>query len=562
MLRELRIRDFAIIDELSLTLGEGLNILSGETGAGKSILIEAVHLLLGGRARTEVIRSGAEEAAVEAIFEPGPKLAGRLARFDLDGGEELLIRRIISRSGKSRISVNGSPMTLALLEEIALGLVDITGQHEHHTLLRPDTHLEILDDYAALEAGRKEVRETFARLGALQEERASLEKAERERSTREDFLAFQLQEISHADLHAGEEEELQLERARLRNAQRLLAAAGGGEEALYAADGAAAAVLARIERELAELGAIDAELGALGERLGAARVEIEDVARSLGLYARGLSADPGRLSEIEDRLALVGRLKRKHGGSVEEVIAAGSRIRGELDALAGSAERLEAIGGEIAAVEEALRIACQKLSADRKEAARRLEKGIEKELGTLALGGSRFRIEIAPRPGGEDTLTVLGARVGPKGIDRVEFLFSPNRGEDEKPLVRIASGGELSRVTLALKNVLVGADPVGTYVFDEVDAGVGGPVGEVLGRKLKQVSSRRQVICITHLPQIAAFADRHFRVAKKVSGGRTVCTVKALSESERMEEVARMLGGMKVTDKTKAHAEEMIRAAR
>jgi DNA repair protein RecN (Recombination protein N) len=562
MLSQLRIRDFAIIDDLSMEIGPGLNVLTGETGAGKSILVEALNLALGGRARADVIRGGAEEASVEALFEGDRRLVRRLAEMDIDAEGGLLVRRVVSRAGKNRITVNGSPMTLALLERIAEDLVDLTGQHEHHSLLRPDTHLAILDDLGNLGSEREAVAGTYAGLAALLEERAALEKDERERSAREDFLAFQVREIREAALRPGEEEALAVERARLRSAEKLHAATAGGEEALYGADLAAAAAVARVERELTDLGSIDPELGAYAEQLSAARLEIEDVARSLGRYARGIAADPQRQAEVEERLALLARLRRKYGSTVEEVIATGERLAAELERLEGAAERLQAIAREIDADQRTLETACRALTEGRQKAAKRLGKAVEIELATLALSGARLVARVEPRPPSDEGIAVAGARAGPRGADRVEILFAPNRGEEARALARIASGGELARVTLAVKMVLCANDPIGTYVFDEVDAGIGGAVGEVVGRKLREVSRERQVLCVTHLPQIAAFADRHFRVSKRVSGGRTVCEVDLLTEEDRKLEIARMLGGLKITEKTRAHAEEMIRAAR
>lgn len=562
MLVQLRIRDFAIIDEMSMELGPGLNVLTGETGAGKSILVEAVHLLLGGRARADLVRSGAEEATVEALFEPGPRLLRRLARFDVDASEGLLIRRVVSRAGKNRIWVNGSPMTLALLEQIAEGLVDVTGQHEHHSLLSPEAQMDLLDEHGDLSAAREAVAQAYARLAALREERAALERDERERAQREDFLAFQVREIREAALREGEEEELLVERGRLRSAERLLQAAAAGEETLYAADGAAAAAMARVEREIRELAAVDPELAPFAERLAAARLEVEDVARSLGRYARGISADPARLADVEERLALVGRLKRKYGGSVADVIAAGRRLAEELERLQGSGERRARIEDEIAAAETDLAGACRRLSEGRVRTARKLERAVSAELASLALGGAELTVRVSPRTASDDGITVDGARAGPRGTDRVEMLFSANPGQEARPLARVVSGGELSRLTLAVKLVLAAADPVGTYVFDEVDTGIGGAVAEVLGRKLKQISRQHQALCVTHLPQIAAFADRHFRVSKATAGGRTVVSVEVLSEEERAQEVARMLGGLRISEKARAHAREMIRAAR
>ena len=573
MLTTLRLRDFAIIDELALEFGPGMNVLTGETGAGKSIIVEAVHLLLGGRARTEVIRTGADEAVVEALFEPGEETRAALRALDLDGDEGLVIRRVVSRGGKNRITLNGSPATLAMLEQVAGGLVDVTGQHEHHSLLAAENHLALLDAYGGHGAARATVAGLHARVRTLHDERSSLDRDDRERAAREDFLRFQLREIEEAAFEPGEDEALQRERTRLRSVGRLLTAAQGGEDALYAADESASALVARVERELSEVRALDPELGALADRLASTRVELEDVARGLGQYLRTLAADPTRLTEVEDRLALVQRLKRKHGGTLEDVIATGERLAAELTRLTGSGERLVALAGEIAVAEADLTKNAAVLTKARRAGATRMQSAVAAELKSLALAGAGFEVCVSPRgPATNDGELALGAGNAPRsgaahwisasGADRVEFLFAPNAGEESRPLRRIASGGELSRVTLALKSVLAARDPVDTYVFDEVDSGVGGAVGEVLGRKIRQVSKSRQVLCVTHLAQIASCADKHFIVEKRVGDGRTLSHVRALDEAERLEEVARMLGGLKITPKTRAHAEEMLREVR
>lgn len=564
MLTTLRLRDFAIIDELSLELGPGMNVLTGETGAGKSIIVDAVHLLLGGRARTDVIRGGADEAVVEAMFEPGEGTRAALRALDLDGDEGLVVRRVVSRSGKNRITLNGSPATLAMLEQVAGGLIDVTGQHEHHSLLAAENHQALLDAYGGTDPLRAAVAAAHAHTRALHEERAALERDDRERAAREDFIRFQLNEIREAAFEADEDEALQRERGRLRSVGRLLAATQGGEEALYGADESAAVLVARVERELSELRALDPDLGVLADRLTSARVELEDVARGLTDYARTLAADPDRLAEVEDRLALAQRLKRKHGGTLDDVLATGERLAAELERLTGSGERLAALAGELDAAEQALGKAAAALTRARRAAAMRMQSAVAGELKSLALGGAGFEVSVQPRgPAGQDgELSIGTAHITARGADRVEFLFAPNVGEEKRPLRRIASGGELSRVTLALKAVLAARDPVDTYVFDEVDSGVGGAVGEVLGRKIRQVSQSRQVICVTHLAQIAACADEHFIVEKRALAGRTVSQVRPLDEVARLEEVARMLGGLKITPKTRAHAEEMLRAAK
>ena len=564
MLTCLRVRSFAIIDELELELDSGLNVVTGETGAGKSILVNALGLVLGGRGRPEVVRTGEKSAEVEALFELAnqPELLSRVEAAGLEGDDELVVRRVVLASGRTRAYVNGRLATAAQLAELAAGLADISSQHEHHSLVEPARHLEYLDAFASLSALRDEVARAYDELrratGALE----ALSERARDRSEREDLLRYQIAEIDEADLRTEEPAELSTERERLRHAERLARAAGEAEEALYAKDGALCEVLGRVSADVKDAGQHDPALSTLATQLEGARAQLEDAARELGAYARDVTVAPERLAEVEERLDTVRRLERKYGGSVEAVCNHLDEARQELEQLVNHEERLEELGRARDAALTRARDVATKLSERRRRAARKLGAAISEELSSLGMGDARVLVEVASLEGGSGELSVDGARLSPTGIDRAEFLIAPNRGEEARPLRRIASGGELSRAMLAIKRVLAGLRPSGLYVFDEVDAGVGGAVAEVIGRKLRDVARHHQVLCITHLPQIAVYADAHYRVRKDVEEGRTRSSVTRLGDEERLEEVARMLGGIEITGRTRAAAAEMLRGAR
>ncbi|MFW5925996.1 MAG: DNA repair protein RecN [Myxococcota bacterium] len=564
MLTYLRVRHFAIIDELELELGPGLNVVTGETGAGKSILVDALGLVLGAKGRADVVRTGEKQAEVEALFDldGDPVLSERLQQAEIETDGELVVRRVVLASGRTRAYVNGSLASATQLGELAAGLVDISSQHEHHTLADPATHLRHLDAFGRLEAQREAVAQAHDALARASAELDALEGRARDRIEREDLLRFQIGEIDELDPQPDEKNALREERERLRHAERLATTAGESEDALYSADEALAESLARVTTEVREAARIDSQLGPIADQLEGARTQIEDAAAELGRYARGITVDEERLAEVEDRLERLDRLERKYGGSVEGVLAHREQARAELDALEHHEERLESARADRdAALVEARRCAGE-LSEARVEAAAELGAAMSRELASLGMGDARVEVDVAPLEGGRGELEVDGARLSRTGIDRVEFLIAPNRGEQARPLRKVASGGELSRAMLAIKRVLAGLGAAGLYVFDEVDAGVGGAVAEVIGRKLKDVAQHHQVLCITHLPQIAVYADTHFRVSKEVKGGRTRSGVVKLPDEERLEEVARMLGGLKISEKTRAAAAEMIREAR
>ena len=564
MLTFLRVRHLAIIDQLEVELGPGLNVITGETGAGKSILIDALSLVLGERAAPELVRTGAKQAEVEALFDIGddPEALARLSASGLEAERELVVRRVVLASGRTRAYVNGSLASAGQLAELARGLVDISSQHEHHTLVDPGTHLGYLDAFGKLEPRRAQVAEAHRALREADEALREAEKAAASKGEREDLLRFQMREIDELDPKPGEEQELAEERERLRHAARLASTAGGAEDALYAQDGAVCEVLGRLSVEVRDAARIDPSLVPTADVLDASLAQLEEAARELGRYAGRITMDPERLADLEDRLARLKRLTRKYGGDVEGILAHREAAAAELAALDSAEERIAELERARQAALDGAAEAARALSKQRRTIADELARRISEELASLGMGGARVTVQVAPlaERGGE--LMVDGARLSETGIDRVEFLIAPNRGEEPRPLRKVASGGELSRAMLAIKRVLAGVGRAGLYVFDEVDAGVGGAVAEVIGQKLADVARHHQVICITHLAPIAVYADRHYRVAKSVEGERTKSRIDVLDEDERREEIARMVGGLKITESHRKAAAEMLEVAR
>jgi DNA repair protein RecN (Recombination protein N) len=566
MLTHLRITDFALLDDVEIDFGPGFNVLTGETGAGKSLLVEAVALLRGGRASADVVRTGADEARIEAVFEPphGPAaeaLKERLGRAGIDPSEDgLVVRRVI---GKGRVYINSVLSTAASLADVAGVLIELAGQHEHQTLGNPAQHLSVLDAYGAHDKLLAEMAAAHAELAAAAALVNSASLDERARAEREEFLRFQLKELEEAELDPASDDQIKVERERLRAADKLLTAARRGEDALYSREGAIVEELGSVSRDLLELGKIDPQLGTLGKQIDEARVLLEDAAAELRRYGENLDADPERLSQIEERLHLLEKLFRKHRDTdVAALVARRDALAAELLALVSHEERRAQAGAQLAEAKKRAAAAAEALSAARKKAQKTLAQKVEAQLAELEMKGARLKVELTPLAAKEgDELVVDGKRISVVGWDRAEFQLAANAGEEARPLHRIASGGELSRILLALKRVLSRADQVATYVFDEVDAGIGGAVADAVGRQIKAVASDKQVVCITHLAQIAAYADAHFYVEKVTDKGRVRTVVRKLSAKERQEEIARMIGG-KITPKARAHAEEMIRAAR
>jgi DNA repair protein RecN (Recombination protein N) len=561
MLKELSIKNIAIIDQLRVEFTPGLCVFTGETGAGKSIVVDALNLALGERASADLIRTGADEAVVEAAFEldgRGRKDAAALLGgqgIEVTDGEDLIVRRVLSASGKNKIYINGSQTNLNTLAALGAGLADIHGQHEHQSLLSLDCQMEMLDSFGGLEGLRDEVGVIYRRLMDVRKDLAALEAGERDRAQREDMLRFQKNEIEASLLKPGEDAELAAEQKVLANSEKLAALAAMIDETLYSADGSALENLRKAMDGLTDVIELDNRLAGAQELCQSARAQIEEAAREISSYREGLEFDPGRLELIGDRMDMIQKLKRKYGNTVEEIMEFGAKASSELDRMERSTEEIEKLKSKIQLVKFGLTEKANELTKGRKAAARALEKKVEAELGSLAMKKTAFSVTLSQEPGGD---TLDGLKLGPRGTDRVEFLIAPNPGEEPKALAKIASGGELSRVMLALKTILVEGDGIPTVVFDEVDAGIGGAVAEEVGKKLKRVAAKRQVFCITHLPQIACMADSHYGVSKSVKKDRTTTEVRLLDEQERVDEIARMLGGKTITDATIRHAEEMI----
>ena len=556
MLVELRIKNFAIIDELDLSFSKGFNILSGETGAGKSIILNAVHLLLGDKATEEWIRSSEEEANVEAVFDISGNLRvkekiNEKAPHARGSGEEdsLLVRRVISRSGRGKVFINGNMATLGALSEIGEELLSIYGQHEHQSLQRVETHIDILDEFGGLIEHREEFQSHYEEFVSLSEEVEKIRGEKEKRAKERELMAFQSKEIEASRIQVGEEESLKEERTILAHAKKLMDFALATEGALYSEEGSTIGKLQKILNQGRDVAAIDPSLSHLLKALDSALIQLEEIALAFRDYSRRTEVNPARIDEVENRLEEIDRLKRKYGSTVKEVLAFKQRVDEALKSFTSDEEKLSQLESRLEPLRQVVDNLGKKLSRERKRVASELKKSVEKELNSLGMKKTIFEIRIDPL-----ALSVNGA-------DRVEFLISPNVGEEVKPLAKIASGGELSRIMLAMKRILAKIGGRQVLVFDEVDAGIGGAMAEVVGRKLRELSRHHQVICVTHLPQIACFADQHHSVRKEVKSGRTVTLVDRLDQESVVDEIARMLGGVKVTEKTKAHAKEMIENA-
>jgi DNA repair protein RecN (Recombination protein N) len=633
MLRQLKINNLAIIASVELELGEGLNVLTGETGAGKSILVTALELVLGGKGRADLVRTGADFGDVEACFDVAgdDEVRKRLERVGVvpERGSELRVRRVIVPSGRTRAFVNGKRVTHQVLLEVVRGLADISSQHEHHTLTDPGTHLRYLDAFAGVDELRQRVTSAYHALVRAEGAMRDFELRSRDRSTREALLRSQVHEIEDIAPEPGEDVELEQSCVRLRSMDTLLHLAAEAAELLYERDDSVVDGMARAGRSMARAAELDPVLAPLSLQLEGLRNQLEDVAREIVRYSAASRPDPAALQRAEERVHQLSRLKRRYGSTLEAVLAGLERCRAELEELEDHAATSETLAAARDRALEAAAAVARELSAERHAAADRLSTAISRELDSLGMGEARVRVELTPigcegaAPGrdaatslregaatgaaacrragpgpersgrsaadereargpdpdgderdgaaGEGTTsapatganTVIdGARLSADGLERAEFLIAPNRGEEARSLHRIASGGELSRAMLAIKCVLADLGPAGMYAFDEVDAGVGGGMAEIIGRKIRSVAQHRQVLCITHLAQIAVFADHHFKVEKAVVGERTASRVRRLSEREQREEIARMLGGVTITAKTRAVAKELLLQAR
>lgn len=553
MLTQLSVKNVALVDTVELELDEGLTVLTGETGAGKSVLVHALSLLLGGRGSAEIVRSGSDEAIVEGLFLVRERsvLAARLADrgIEVEDGE-LLVRRVVGPK-KSRVFLNGQLATVSMLQEILRGQLDVTGQHEHVSLLDADVHLSLLDRWAGLESQLAEVAERYRRVLGYRTMLDELDVDEGRKAQREDYLRFAIDEIRAIDPGPDELEELERRRQRLRHAEELAEALTAAETTLYSGDGAVVELFGRVERTLRRARELDPELSSEADAAEELRVRTEELARALDHAQRGIEHDPEALTGVDERIDQLRRLVRKYGGTIDATREALATMEEELDQLEHEEVRRADLMAALEAESDALLEVCAQLRRERQQAARALEAALEQELADLALADSRigFRFHSAEEP-------------GPRGTETVEIEITPNRGETPRPLKKIASGGELSRVLLAFKRALADRAPAQSYVFDEVDTGIGGAVAEVLGRKLREVSRTGQVICVTHLPQVAAQADTHILVEKAPGrDGRLLTRLRRLGADERVHELARMLGGVRITDKVRSAAEEMLTQA-
>ncbi len=563
MIESLRIENWVIVEEAELELGPGLNVLTGETGTGKSIVLGALSLLAGGRGSPDAVRTGAERAAVESVIDTRrwPDLEAELARREIAGeGHELIVQRSFSRGGRGRVRVGGELVPTATLAELFADRIEISSQHSSQTLLRPDVQGRLLDESGGLLDLREQVETGVSALRALDRELEDLRAQAEERARRQDFLAFQVREIEDVGLAPGEIEELDAAHARLAHADRLQAEGGGACAALVgsgdAADELPNAVdrVAEAARLLDGLAALDPGLEGMAERVRAQEAELFEIGRDLERYLGRIDADPERLAQVEDRLAEIGRLQRKYGATEAEIEAFRARAAEELEAAQGADARIEQLAEQRETRVAELARAAERLGAGRRKSARKLARLVEQSLDALAMPGARFDVHLEALP------APAGLPCGPSGSERVEFRFSANAGEPARALRLVASGGELSRVFLAVRNALRRSGAGMVLVFDEVDAGIGGRVAERVGRALAELSRHHQVLCITHLPQIAALGDVHFRVSKAEHGGQTLARVERVEGEARVEEIARMAGGESVTDATRLHALELLGA--
>jgi len=555
MLRELRLRNFAVVESVTVAFATGLNVLTGETGAGKSILVDAIVLVRGGRAQTDVIRADAETATVEALFALGGADAARSvldeAGLAADDNGDIVVRRELARSGRHRAFVNDSPVTVGLLERLGDALVEVHGQHEHQRLLEPVRQLELLDRFADTEEAAARVAALYAKHRAAGEEAERTRAAARDRAQREDLVRFQVSELDAARLRVGEEDELRGELRRLQHAERFTTGLAEAAALLDDAPQSASEQLARALKLVQDLGRLDAMFAAPAEAIDAARIQVDEALATVRRLRDGVVAEPGRVDAIHERLDALARLRRKYGDGEEAMLRFRAEAARELDRLERHDELIAEQERLLGGLRSELETAATALSERRRTAAGRLGGHVERTLRALGMDRAVFEVvlERLPEP-------------GPRGADRVELRISTNPGEEPKALARVASGGELSRTMLALKSVLARADRVPVLVFDEVDAGIGGRVASVVAQTLSTAAAGRQVLCVTHLPPIAALADHHVQVTKSLRGGRTRVAVAALTGDGRVEEIARMLGGATTTAAALQHARDLLGARR
>ncbi|MCK5835799.1 MAG: DNA repair protein RecN [Desulfobacula sp.] len=587
MLSELAIKKFAIIDDIRILFKPGLSVLTGETGAGKSIIIEAVNLLLGSRASADLVRTGEETAELEAFFdiEPDSHAAKVLGEQGMDGSEGLIIRRVISSSGKSRVFVNSRQTTLDFLKQVTWNLAGISSQHAYQGLLREENHLYILDEFADTIPMREEVTKLYKVILPLAAEIDILTTRKKEKIREQDLLQFQVDEIEAAVILPEEDEDLEIQRERLQNASKIFEAVNGSIHEIYDRERSLIERISLVKTDVEKFSQADNTLEAVTGRLESMVFELQDVAQVLRTYSATIDLDPESLELVNQRLDLISRLKRKYGGSLSSLFDQYEAMRTDLAGTQGLEKQIQSLVKEKAGLEQEIRQKVKALSMVRQKAGILLADLAQKELGALEMGKARFEVafssqvdsldkdsgsdkgrdstqvsEVNRGPGNSKGIyTEDRQKIFPTGMDKIRFLLSPNPGELPRPLAKIASGGELSRIVLALKAVLSFTQSLETLIFDEVDAGIGGATSEKVGLKLKELGGRHQVICITHLAQIAKYGANQFRISKELVNGRTCTSIIPLeTQEERVEEIARMIGGQKITPATLAHAKELL----
>ena len=565
MLNTLTIKNYALIEELRVEFEQGLNIITGETGAGKSIIIDALSLVLGERADTDAVRKGAEKAVVEATLSvEGNRVIRRfLEENEIEFAPELILRREVSIKGQSRSFINDTPTTTAILKRAGDLLVDLHGQHEHQSLLRTETHIDMLDDFGGLESLLAEFNESYTAAHKILRSLDELKSKERELEERRSLYEFQVHEIDAVGPHAGEEDELESELKILENSEKLFAATGRLYGMMYEGDNAVHDQLVEARNELESLASIDASFDDAKKEAASAAAIVDELAKFIQQYNSKIEFNPERLEKIRDRLGHLTLLKKKYGGSVETILRHREKIGKELELANNFQNEISALQSSLEARRKECSGVAQQLSAKRRELAKKVTRAIVQELAALGIANARFETSIVNHPAGDpDRAVVRSGKVSldatPKGIDFVEFHVSTNAGEDPKPLVKVASGGEISRIMLALKMILAKSDRLPLLVFDEIDVGVSGRVAQAVGQSLKKLSQSHRVIAITPLPQIAGLADTHFVVEKSESDGRTTTRMGKLNDPERVREVAKLLSGVEVTEAGIGSAKELM----
>ncbi|MGC8901472.1 MAG: DNA repair protein RecN [bacterium] len=563
MLKSLRLKDFAIFKDITVQFSEHLCIISGETGAGKSIMVDGMLALLGTRFDAGVVREGAKEATVEGVFEIHDKspVATFLEEHGMEFDDELAIKRTINAQGKSRVYINGSPATLSMLSELTKLLVDIHGQHEHQSLLDEGNHLKLLDAYAGITSLADEVNTTYTELIKTEDQLNSLQTSIANIKKEEELLRFQLSEIKAANLKPEEESELEKEYNILSNAQRMIMELSEAYAFISGEEHSAISNIHRAIKFLSGLHNIDTSLKQYTDRLNSILVELKDISIDLNSYTSKIEVDQQKLNQIEQRIELIDRLKKKYGKRINEILDYAKNIEARLGNINNADEELARLQQSMAKLEKKLYDGAEMLSSKRKQFALKLSKEVTQELKTLGIKDAVFRVTVEDIDK-KDAKLIHGKHIGANGMDNVRFYFSANPGFPPKPLIEIISGGELSRTMLAIKRALVNVSTVPILVFDEIDAGIGGTTAEIVGKKLKELSEYHQVICITHLPQIAVYGDHHIKVEKRTASGRTDVVINILDENERIEEIARMLSGESITELARKQAKELLRMAK